>query len=143
MAKSSQNSPPKSTKRSPSGRAVKTDAAASRFTKSSRSGAKSGAKSKKTTRYSAPPDMAPNGKSLVIVESPAKARTLNGYLGGKYHVQATVGHIYDLPPKRLGVDVDSGFEPEYEIIEGKEEVVESLKRNARNAREIFVATDPD
>ena len=87
--------------------------------------------------------MSPNGKNLVIVESPAKARTLNGYLGGKYLVQATVGHIWDLPQKRLGVDVDSGFEPEYEVIEGKNDVVESLKKNARNAREIFVATDPD
>jgi DNA topoisomerase-1 len=87
--------------------------------------------------------MSPNGKSLVIVESPAKARTLNGYLGGKYLVQATVGHIWDLPKKRLGVDVERKFEPEYEVIEGKQDVVDALKRNARNARNVFVATDPD
>ena len=83
------------------------------------------------------------GKNLVIVESPAKARTLTGYLGSNYVVQATVGHIIDLPPKRLGVDLDHEFEPEYEIIEGKESVVAALKKSARSAAEVYIATDPD
>jgi len=83
------------------------------------------------------------GKNLVIVESPAKARTLTGYLGSDYVVQATVGHIIDLPPKRLGVDVEHEFEPEYEVIEGKEGVLAALKKSARDAREVYIATDPD
>jgi DNA topoisomerase-1 len=83
------------------------------------------------------------GKDLVIVESPAKARTIMGYLGSKYVVQATVGHIRDLPAKRLGVDVDAEFEPEYVIIDGKEDVVKSLRKTAKDVREIYLATDPD
>ncbi|MFZ5433439.1 MAG: type I DNA topoisomerase [Calditrichota bacterium] len=82
-------------------------------------------------------------KSLVIVESPAKARTLTGYLGKDYLVQATVGHIWDLPPKRLGVNLEENFEPEYEIIDGKRDVINALKKSARDIREIFLATDPD
>jgi DNA topoisomerase-1 len=83
------------------------------------------------------------GKDLVIVESPAKARTLTGYLGSKYVVQATVGHVRDLPAKRLGVDVDAEFEPEYVVIEGKEDVVKNLRKTAKDVRQIYLATDPD
>jgi DNA topoisomerase I len=81
--------------------------------------------------------------NMVIVESPAKARTLTGYLGKDYLVQATVGHILDLPKKRIGVDLEGDFEPEYEVIEGKTDVIASLKKNARDMRQIFIATDPD
>jgi DNA topoisomerase I len=80
---------------------------------------------------------------LVVVESPAKARTLTGYLGPDYLVQATVGHIWDLPRKRLGVNVEKEFEPEYEVIDGKADVVAALKRGARDMKDVYIATDPD
>ncbi len=80
---------------------------------------------------------------LVIVESPAKARTIKKYLGSDYAVQASVGHIIDLPKRALGVDVDNGFAPTYQVIEGKASVINALKRSAKKAGEIFIATDPD
>ncbi|HEY3294876.1 MAG TPA: type I DNA topoisomerase [bacterium] len=94
-------------------------------------------------KFAAPRAVDATGKNLVIVESPAKARTLTGYLGSDYVVQATVGHLIDLPPKRLGVDLENEFEPEYVVIEGKESVLSALKKSARDAREVFIATDPD
>ncbi len=136
-----------SAKRKPSAKTAPARSAPAKKTSAAKRAVTKSAAAKKASRGSSrgepPVILTPDGKSLVIVESPAKARTLNGYLGGKYLVQATVGHIFDLPQKRLGVDLENGFEPEYEIIEGKNDVVESLKRNARNAREIFIATDPD
>ncbi|MBI5059727.1 type I DNA topoisomerase [candidate division KSB1 bacterium] len=89
------------------------------------------------------PSVSSTASKLVIVESPAKAKTLRGYLGPDYLVQASVGHVRDLPQKRLGVDLESDFEPEYEIITGKEDVVELLRRNASSMKSIFLATDPD
>ncbi len=88
-----------------------------------------------------PPE--PGTTSLVIVESPAKARTIGRYLGRSYRVKATVGHVRDLPEKKLGIDVDRGFEPEYVTIPGKEKTLADLKAAAKGAREIFLATDPD
>jgi DNA topoisomerase-1 len=82
-------------------------------------------------------------KSLVIVESPSKAKTINKYLGSNYKVVASVGHIKDLPKNGLGIDLDREFEPTYETIPGKEKVIDSLKSAARSADEIYVATDPD
>ncbi|MCA1990412.1 MAG: type I DNA topoisomerase, partial [Desulfarculus sp.] len=82
-------------------------------------------------------------KSLLIVESPAKARTLVKYLGPDFEVRASVGHVVDLPPTRLGVDLEHDFEPEYEVIKGKEKVVKELKKAAGYAQEIYLATDPD
>jgi len=84
-----------------------------------------------------------NGKSLIIVESPAKAKTINKYLGSKYIVEASVGHIKNLPKSKLGVDVDNGFRPEYETISGKEEVIDRLRERASKVDKVFVATDPD
>ncbi len=84
-----------------------------------------------------------SGKSLVIVESPAKAKTIGKYLGSGYTVKATVGHVRDLPAKKLGIDIDKGFEPDYVTIEGKEDILTDLKKHARVAREVFIATDPD
>ena len=66
------------------------------------------------------------GKSLLIVESPAKARTLKGYLGKDFQVEASVGHVKDLPKSELGVDVDGGFEPSYNVIRGKGKVLQKL-----------------
>lgn len=83
------------------------------------------------------------GRKFVIVESPAKARTLTGYLGKDYAVAASVGHVRDLPEKKLGVDLKKNFEPEYVTIAGKEDVITMLRRNARDAMEVFIATDPD
>ncbi len=81
--------------------------------------------------------------NLVIVESPAKARTLESYLGAGFSVQASVGHVRDLPKSGLGVDVDNGFEPEYVTIEGKEPVLRKLRAAAAKADAILLATDPD
>ncbi|MDH5235264.1 MAG: type I DNA topoisomerase [Gemmatimonadota bacterium] len=83
------------------------------------------------------------GKSLVIVESPAKAKTIGKYLGSGYAVKATVGHIRDLPVKQIGIDTEHGFEPQYVTIPGKEKTVAELKSAARTAKAVFIATDPD
>ncbi|MDQ8154916.1 MAG: type I DNA topoisomerase [Gemmatimonadota bacterium] len=83
------------------------------------------------------------GKALVIVESPAKAKTIGKYLGSGYAVKATVGHVRDLPERTLGIDVERGFEPEYVTIPGKEKTLAELKSAAKNARSVFIATDPD
>jgi DNA topoisomerase-1 len=88
-----------------------------------------------------PPE--PGTTSLVIVESPAKAKTIGKYLGRGYRVKATIGHVRDLPEKKIGIDIENGFEPEYVTIPGKEKTVAELKHAAKDAREIFLATDPD
>src|SRR5690348_17905094 len=84
------------------------------------------------------------GKDLVIVESPAKAKTINKYLGDGFIVKASMGHVRDLPSKGMGVDLKT-FEPEYVIIEerGKGKVVAELKKLAKDAPEIYLATDLD
>jgi DNA topoisomerase I len=82
-------------------------------------------------------------KSLVIVESPAKAKTINKYLGPGYIVEASVGHVKDLPKSKLGVDVDNGFAPHYMTIKGKKDIIDKLKSLAAKSKEIFLATDPD
>ena len=82
-------------------------------------------------------------KSLVIVESPAKAKTINKYLGRNYKVVASMGHVRDLPKSKLGVDIDEGFEPSYEVIASRKKVLKELKDAAKDAQTIFVATDPD
>jgi DNA topoisomerase-1 len=87
---------------------------------------------------------APAGStSLVIVESPAKAKTIGKYLGRGYRVRATVGHIMDLPEKKLGIDVEKGFTPELVPIPGKEKTIAELKSAAKDSREVLIATDPD
>jgi DNA topoisomerase-1 len=80
---------------------------------------------------------------LVIVESPAKARTIGRYLGAGYDVAASVGHVRDLPKKELGVDVDNGFEPKYETIRGKGKILKEILSKAKKAESIILATDPD
>ena len=82
-------------------------------------------------------------KVLVVVESPAKAKTINKYLGRDYKVIASMGHVRDLPKSKLGVDVDAGFEPEYVVIPDRVKVIKELKDAAKGATEIYVATDPD
>ncbi len=82
-------------------------------------------------------------KSLVIVESPSKAKTINKYLGNNFQVEASVGHIKNLPSTKLGIDVENGYKPEYRIIDGKQEVIRKLKTLAASTQEVFIATDPD
>src|SRR5437867_8667766 len=84
-----------------------------------------------------------NGKkSLVIVESPAKAKTINKYLGDDFVVKASMGHVRDLPSKGMGVDLKT-FEPEYEILESRGKVISELRRLAKDAADIYLATDLD
>ena len=82
-------------------------------------------------------------KSLVIVESPAKAKTIGKYLGKQFVVKASLGHVKDLPKKDLSVDVDKGFEPHYEVIEGKKKLMSELKAAAKGMDSIYLAADPD
>ena len=104
---------------------------------------------KKTGRASARGAKAPialrsaKGKSLVIVESPAKARTLSGILGKQYDVRASVGHVRDLPKSQLGVNVDDNFAPRYIVPKDKKDIVKQLKAAAKDAKQVFLATDPD
>ena len=82
-------------------------------------------------------------KNLLIVESPAKARTINKYLGPDFVVKASVGHVVDLPPKDLGVDLEHDFQPKYQVIKGKEKIIRELRQAAKTADSIFLAPDPD
>lgn len=83
------------------------------------------------------------GKSLIIVESPTKARTITKYLGRGYTVMASVGHIKDLPTSKLGVDLENDFEPQYVTIKGKSKVLAEIKKKAEEADKVFLAPDPD
>ncbi|HZQ39004.1 MAG TPA: type I DNA topoisomerase [Dehalococcoidia bacterium] len=87
--------------------------------------------------------MAQAKKHLVIVESPAKAKTVASILGKEYEVKASIGHVRDLPKSRLGVDVEHGFLPQYIVPRDKSDVVGQIKKAAKNARSVFLATDPD
>ena len=87
--------------------------------------------------------MAQGKKDLVIVESPAKAKTIEKYLGGEYKVVASMGHLRDLPKSKLGVDIEGGFIPEYIPVSGRGDVIDELKKNAKSAKTVYLATDPD
>ncbi len=82
-------------------------------------------------------------KSLLIVESPAKVKTLGKFLGKRFAIKASIGHVKDLPRKELGVDIENNLSPTYVVIEGKEKVLNELKRAARNADRVFLGPDPD
>lgn len=82
-------------------------------------------------------------KNLVIVESPAKARTIARFLGSSYKVVASVGHVRDLPKSRMGIKIDEDFEPEYISIRGKGDIIKMLKQEAKKAKKVYLATDPD
>jgi DNA topoisomerase-1 len=102
---------------------------------------------KPAARKAAPPKQgarrAAGGASLVVVESPAKAKTIKKYLGRSFDVRASVGHVKDLPKSKFGVDIEKGFTPEYDVIKGKAKVLSEIKRAARSADRVFLATDPD
>ena len=80
---------------------------------------------------------------LVIVESPAKATTIKKILGSKYKVEASMGHVRDLPKSQIGIDFDNNFEPKYINIRGKAELIKKLKAEAKSVKKVFLATDPD
>ena len=83
------------------------------------------------------------GQNLVIVESPAKAKTISKYLGKNYTVEASMGHVRDLPKSKLGVDIEDNFNPKYITIRGKGELISKLKKAAKKADKVYLATDPD
>src|SRR6202163_2437516 len=82
-------------------------------------------------------------KKLVIVESPAKAKTIEKFLGRDFEVRASMGHIIDLPKKGLGVNTRKDFEPKYEVIEKKDKLIEELRSASKRADEVYLAPDPD
>src|SRR4028119_442223 len=82
-------------------------------------------------------------KSLIIVESPAKTKTLKGFLGRDFQVEASMGHVRDLPASKLGVDVDNNFEPSYVAIPDRKDVLQKLGEAAKGADTIYLASDPD
>src|SRR5438067_1318908 len=82
-------------------------------------------------------------KDLLIVESPAKTRTLAGFLGNSFQILASMGHVRDLPKSKLGVDVEDGFEPSYTVIPERKQVIAELKKAAKDARHVYLASDPD
>jgi len=98
----------------------------------------------KTTRRKADEVGSPgDGPSLVIVESPKKAKSINKFLGSKYIVKASMGHVRDLPKRKLGLDVAHGYEPSYEVVPTKKDTITELKRDAARAGMVYLATDPD
>ena len=82
-------------------------------------------------------------KDLVIVESPAKARTIEKYLGSGYKVTASMGHLRDLPKSNMGVDIENGFEPQYIPVRDKKDLINELKKESKEAGTVYLATDPD
>ncbi len=106
------------------------------------------AKKKAAARKAAPADAAEpagngNGPALVIVESPKKARSIDKFLGGGYVVKASMGHVRDLPKRKLGLDVGHGYAPSYEVVPAKKDTIGDLKRAASRAAMVYLATDPD
>lgn len=82
-------------------------------------------------------------KNLVIVESPAKAKTIKKFLGSNYQVVASNGHVRDLPKSQMGIDVENNFEPKYITIRGKGELLAALRKEVKKADKVYLATDPD
>ncbi len=82
-------------------------------------------------------------KSLVIVESPTKARTMTRFLGSEYKVVSSMGHIVDLPERKLGIDIENDFKPQYKILKGKNKIARQLKSEAKKVDTVYLATDPD
>ena len=82
-------------------------------------------------------------KNLVIVESPSKAKTIQKYLGSRYKVMASLGHIRDLPKSKMGIDIENDYEPHYISIRGKGDVIKELRKEAKKANHVYLASDPD
>jgi DNA topoisomerase-1 len=133
---SSKKAPAKISKRKPGGTAKKQATKTKRTKRPSASPAA-------TKRPKAAAKTTPGGRTLVVVESPAKARTISKYLKSGFVVKATVGHVRDLPQRELGVDVEQGFQPKYVTIRGKGKQLAAIKRAAKDAAQVLLATDPD
>ncbi|NBV43321.1 toprim domain-containing protein, partial [bacterium] len=82
-------------------------------------------------------------KNLVIVESPAKAKTISKFLGGDYEIKASYGHVRDLPEYTLGIDLKQHFEPKYQVLKDKAKLIKDLKKISKTAEHVYIATDPD
>ena len=82
-------------------------------------------------------------KNLVIVESPAKAKTLKKFLGSNYKIEASMGHVRDLPKSEMGINIENDFEPKYITIRGKGELLAKLRKEVKSANKVYLATDPD
>src|SRR6476660_557292 len=132
-------------KASPAAKPAKGAKAAAALPKVAAAGPKpaAGGRAGKGAAKAARPRAAGKGSALVIVESPTKAKTIGKYLGAGYDVKATSGHVRDLPTRELGVDVEHGFEPKYVTIKGKTKTLAELKKAAKTASTIYLATDPD
>ncbi len=100
-------------------------------------------KAKTATPKSRPISASAKGRALVIVESPKKAKSINKFLGSSYVVKASMGHVRDLPKRTLGIDVESGYEPAYEVVQNKRDTIQDLRREADRAEIVYLATDPD
>ncbi|MBD5560867.1 MAG: type I DNA topoisomerase [Clostridia bacterium] len=122
--------------------AKKTGAAQTKKTAAKKTPAKKASASRSTAARKTAA-AAGTGKNLVIVESPAKAKTIEKFLGRDFSVQASNGHLRDLPKSKFGVDVDNNFEPDYLTIRGKASIIRTLKNEAKKAKKVYLATDPD
>jgi DNA topoisomerase-1 len=133
------------------GKAVTTKKKTSATTKKQKSMVKSGTGSARAVRSSSRTKTSnratgsgrEGAESLVVVESPAKAKTLSKYLGPDFRIEASVGHVKDLPERKLGVDIENNFQPQYVVLEGKEKVLQQIRSSAKKARHIYLAPDPD
>ena len=101
------------------------------------------AEKKKSDAKGKKPAIDAKGKKLVIVESPAKAKTLKKFLGASYKIEASMGHVRDLPKSQLGIEIENDFEPKYITIRGKGELLAKLRKEAKSASKVYLATDPD
>src|SRR5438477_7335431 len=110
-------------------------------TKSTKSSARKSTAARSSNKNNGP--VARGNTNLVIVESPAKARTIKKYLGRNFAVEASMGHVRDLPKSTLGVDVEHGFAPQYVVPRDKSKTVKELKGRVQSARAVYLATDPD
>ncbi|HEX4385535.1 MAG TPA: DNA topoisomerase, partial [Myxococcales bacterium] len=120
-----------------------TSAAATAVVKKTKKAAKKAAPVEDEEEEDSAPVTKVKGSTLVVVESPAKAKTIKKYLGSGYVVKASVGHVMDLPKSKIGVDIENGFKPVYEVIEAKKKVVSDLRTAAKGVGRILLATDPD
>ena len=127
----------------PKAAAPKKRAAPSKKPAASKAKAAKAQPSPETVEDQGPPPARIKGRSLVIVESPKKAKSINKFLGSKFVVKASMGHVRDLPKRKLGLDVIRGYAPDYEIMAAKKDTISELKREAAKADTVYLATDPD
>ena len=119
--------------------ATKTVKSTAKTTSATTKTAKPAAKTTKKTTAKRPKTK----KKLVIVESPSKAKTIGKYLGRTYKVVASLGHVRDLPKSRMGVDIENDYQPDYISIRGKGDVIKELRKDAKQAKAVYLASDPD